>query len=295
MKTILVPTDFSRNARNAVRYALELSQALKTRLVLYHVYQVPMPVSEVPMVLLPDYEIERINLQRMKSLVRDVRKKAGPEVEVEGLVGNGTTVSRLNEYIEENLVDLVVMGTRGANTMLDRLIGTNTAALMKKASCPVLAIPAKARFKGFKEIIYASDHSNQEAVFSSFLLKLAKLYAADLVVLNVKKDHQTNVGNEIEVPIAIRNHYPYDRFHFVSVVDDSIEQGITDFVKRSKPQLLAVTIRQRGAIEDLFHRSVIKQLAYHLPVPLLTLPEEDLTERLARVELENENLSELIL
>jgi nucleotide-binding universal stress UspA family protein len=295
MKTILVPTDFSKNARNAIRFALELGRDLNARLLLFHVYQVSVPVSEVPLVLLPDYEIDRINQKKMKDLVRDVRKKAGETVEVEGKIGHGTTVARITDFVKTNKVDLVVMGTRGANSVLDRLLGTNTAALMKQAPCPVLAIPAHARYKGFREIIFASDHTTQKAVFSSFLLNLAQKFEAELVVLNVKKDHQGNVGNEIEVPVLIRANYPYDHYNFVSIVEDDPERGIEEFVRKSKPQLLAVTVRRRNFVKGFFHRSIINQLAYELPVPLLALPEETIAEKEKLDLQEPEKLADYIL
>ncbi|CAN5914485.1 universal stress protein [soil metagenome] len=295
MKTILVPTDFSRNARNAIRFALDLSRELNARLLLYHVYQVSVPVAEVPMVVLPDFEIDRINRKKMDALVRDIRKKADGAVEVDGLIGQGTTVIRIANFIKKENIDLVVMGTRGANSVLDRLLGTNTAALMKQASCPVLAVPANAKFQGFRQILYASDHSTQEAVFSSFLLDLARKSEAELVVLNVKKDHQSNVGNEIEVPVQIRANYPYDRYKFVSIVEDNPGRGIDGFVRKSKPQLIAVTVRKRALVESFFHRSIINHLAYNLPVPLLALPEEKIQEKDRLAEQEPESLADYIL
>lgn len=295
MKTILVPTDFSRYARNAIRYALDLSRELNARLLLYHVYQVSVPITEVPMVVLPDFEIDRLNHKKMDALVRDIRKKADGAVEVEGRIGHGTTVTRIASFIKEENIDLVVMGTRGANSVLDRLLGTNTAALMKQASCPVLAVPSNAKFKGFRQILYASDHSSQKAVFSSFLLDLARKFEVELVVLNVKKDHQSNVGNEIEVPVQIRAHYPYDHYKFVSIVEDNPGQGIEGFVRRSKPQLIAVTVRKRALVESFLHRSIIKQLAYNLPVPLLALPEETIQDKVAFAEQEPERLADYIL
>jgi nucleotide-binding universal stress UspA family protein len=279
MKTILVPTDYSVNARKAILFALELAKPLQARLLLFHAYQVPDIMPAVPRPRLPSHLIGPGERKRMQALVARVRRRAGENISIEGIVAFGSPVDTLTHFIKGNRVDLVVMGTRGANNLLDRLMGTTSAALMKLAACPVLAIPLHARFKGFKEIIYASDHSSLQAVFSSFLLDLAKTFAAELVVLNIKEGRFAANRMDKTVPEAIQRNYPYTRYQFLTVVSENPEKAIADFVSTSVPQLLAVTVRERGFWEGLFHQSVLKQLANHPQVPLLALPEEQVARK----------------
>ena len=48
MNTILVPVDFSPASRNASIYAAELAKLFNSRLLLFHAYMLPTPISEVP-------------------------------------------------------------------------------------------------------------------------------------------------------------------------------------------------------------------------------------------------------
>ena len=58
MKTIIVPTDFSPAALNATNYAADMALAIKANLLLFHVYQLPLSVSDTPIVLL---SVEEMN------------------------------------------------------------------------------------------------------------------------------------------------------------------------------------------------------------------------------------------
>src|SRR5579862_2255893 len=58
MKTILVPVDFSAVAQNAMWFAADMAQQLNASLLLLHVYQLPVTVSEVPLVMMSPEELK---------------------------------------------------------------------------------------------------------------------------------------------------------------------------------------------------------------------------------------------
>jgi nucleotide-binding universal stress UspA family protein len=292
MKTILIPTDYSSHSRNAIQFAIKMAEPLKARLVLFHAYHIPDPIPAVPVPVLPDYGIYQDERSRMKKIVQRLKKSAGDGVTVEGIVALGTPVDLALDIIEKERVDFVVMGTLGADNLLDRLIGTTTASLMKRSPCPVLAIPLGARFKGFKQIMYASDHTRLDAVFSSFLLEWAKRFGSELLVLNIQQDNASHFSLEMEVPEVIRHYYPYDKYHFLTEVNISPQKAIEQLIRKNRPQLLALTVRKRGFLERLFHHSVLRELAFQPPVPLLALPEELIIERAMTGEAEKRYLAQ---
>ena len=73
MLTVVVPTDFSKNANNAIRYAVQLSKKLKCRLVFFHGELLPLPVSaDVPVMSLS--VDKNFFLKKMKKQVTDIFK-----------------------------------------------------------------------------------------------------------------------------------------------------------------------------------------------------------------------------
>ena len=63
MKTILVPTDFSEEARNAAEYAVKLAKEVKAKVILFHTFQVPIPISEVPVMVISENEMLKKNFK----------------------------------------------------------------------------------------------------------------------------------------------------------------------------------------------------------------------------------------
>ena len=61
MKTILVPIDYSDNSFNALHYAVNIAEHFKAKVVLYHVFEVPVTTTEMPVIIMSPEELESIN------------------------------------------------------------------------------------------------------------------------------------------------------------------------------------------------------------------------------------------
>src|SRR5688572_19902745 len=112
MQTIVVPTDFSPEARNAGFYAAELAKIFSARLVLFHAYMLPTPVSEVPYVMITVDELQKENEILLKKEVDHLTQTYG--VETEGIVRIGIPSDEIRALSEDLAIDLVVMGMKGA-------------------------------------------------------------------------------------------------------------------------------------------------------------------------------------
>src|SRR5690606_17712216 len=79
MKTIIVPTDFSPTAINAMHYALRMAELINAGVVLLHVYQVPVSYnnSDIPLPLMDISELEKINEERLQEL-RELAERTFP-------------------------------------------------------------------------------------------------------------------------------------------------------------------------------------------------------------------------
>ncbi|MGV3539378.1 MAG: universal stress protein [Rufibacter sp.] len=275
MNTILVPTDFTNNADTALAFAIALLKKMKGRLLLIHSVEVsavgtPEGVAILPMAtgLVEDSE-EALEKQAQK-----IRLENAFQFEVETFCLFGSLVSQLNEIIRTQAVDLVVMGTGGANTLLRKTLGTNTASVIKAAHCPVLAIPAKATFQGFKKIAYAIDLNGEETVFLKQLFQFAAPFGSEVSFVNVKTDNQPSLPPDYPPLKEITKHYPANSFQLVQLPGKSVVKGLKAFVEDQQMNLLAVSIHDRGFWEQMFHKSVSKALALEAFIPLLALPEE---------------------
>lgn len=274
MKTILVPTDFSKIARNAIDYAVEIAKLTNAKLILFHVYHVPAVPSEMPIVI-PIDEIEKNSMDSLKKIEKNIHLKHGNKLVVEYQCRCGFPIDEINTFAEENKIDLIVMGMEGAGYLTEKLVGSITTSLIKKAKCPLLAIDKHVKFKSVKKIALACDYEEtQNKSILEPLKEFVQLFESHVYVLNVVRELETVAtiskaveGIKLEHSLEDLNH----SFHYTKSED--IVEGINDFVDEKKIDMVAMIPRMHTALQNLFHEPITKRMAFHTKVPLLALHE----------------------
>ena len=274
MKTILVPTDFSQNATNALNYAAALASQVRGKLIIAHIINLPITPLEGGIAIPTDAQLEEDYKQELNRLSRELRLENGFRFEVETICQYGYFLANLNELVKTKAVDIVVMGTRGATNFLNKLIGTNTSEFIKIAACPVLAIPAEATFKGFKHIAYASDFESDETVFLQQLFRIANPYDAEVAIINILNNKLLNIYSDNQIIRDITKHFPDNKYSIAQIQDKDVVAALREFAQENNADVLAVSIHDRSFLENLFHISISKELVCHATLPLLTLPEK---------------------
>jgi nucleotide-binding universal stress UspA family protein len=274
MKSILVPTDFSSCADNAIRYAIELARYTNAKLILFNVYQSQVVPAEVPVVL-PIEEIAADAMKALKVTVSNLQKKYNYKVRLECETAWGLPVEEIKLFAEKNKIDLIVMGAQGTGYIAERLIGSVTASLIRKAKCPVLSIDQHIKFKEIKKIVFACDYAetkNNEVLKP--LKKIFQLFKAHIYILNVGSEMESTpaitkavAGIKLDHSLEGFDH----SFHFVE--NDNITEGIDDFVEKNKADLVVMIPRVHTTLKDLFSEPNTKRMSFHSKVPLLTMHE----------------------
>jgi nucleotide-binding universal stress UspA family protein len=275
MKTIILPTDFSENAANALHYAAALAAHNKSKLLLVHA----IPVETITSIegnevaLPPDPRLEVYYLNKLVEDGKQIRKDTGYEFEMEAICVHGSLPDNLNRLVRSKQADLVVMGTKGAHKLIETLLGTNTLHFIRQAVCPVLVIPDKAPFREIKRIAYAADFEMEdESVYLRQLLRFADSFCPQLYIINIQSDEQLTVVPDLKVLRNIETQFPENPFCIAQIREDDVVTALEDFVSENKIDILAIGIQKRCLLEKLFHRSISRQLAFHFPGPLLALP-----------------------
>jgi universal stress protein A len=142
IRTILVPTDFSRHSEAALRYACGLAQRLGATLHLLHVLTEVMPVGPDPMlapVLPPEYyrESEAASAEALARLIDPTWPKP---VAVESSVRWGSAVDVIVDHAATHEVDLIVIATHGRTGLSHVLLGSVAEHIVREAPCPVLTV-----------------------------------------------------------------------------------------------------------------------------------------------------------
>lgn len=289
MKTILVPTDFSDNAANALDYAIGLAQHLQGRIILFHNSDIPLTYSGgnlfsagdmalgtdplLPAAALANPELEKIYQEKLEQLAAKVRRQTGGSLPFTTQYHWGSLTGNLNDIIRQEMVDLVVMGTKGAASFLDRLIGTTTASVIEEAHQAVLVIPSEARFKVPRQIAFAADLEGDEQIYLSQLLAFARPFGALITLVHVSREQPEEVARQQQQLAHLRRQFPQQPLPLVTLDEKQVAQGLGLFMQENQADLLALGVHERSFLEYIFNSSVTQELAYHTSIPLLALPE----------------------
>lgn len=275
MKTFLVPTDFSKNAFNALNYAASLANQINGKLIIVHVANfIIIPTRSGKLVnLTKKTDIHYyVKLNKIADKLR-LKKNIDCEVAVIDQYEHGSFQVSLNQFIKAKNVDLVIMGTKGATNFLDKMIGTNTAEFIKVTVCPVLVIPSNVHYSNIKHIAYASNFESDETIFHKQLFRFTESFPSRVSILDIKSSSYLNrEANEQSIQ-NITKELPNFNFTIVHINEVDVVTSIQTFVHDNQVDMLAVSIYKRDFFEDFFQSSVSKELVYHATLPLLALPE----------------------
>ncbi|KAA5539942.1 universal stress protein [Adhaeribacter rhizoryzae] len=273
MKTILVPTDFSKNATNALNYAAGLINQIGGELIMVHFIELPVTPLDGAMIVTPVAQLAEEYHQELTQQADTLAKQFSGNIKIKAQCRFGDLLTNLNILIKNYNIDLVVMGTKGASNVLYKLVGTNTADFIKIANCPVLAVPDKAQFTGINQIAYASDFESEESIFLQQLFAFAEPLQAEVAIINIIPERHLNIFSDNHVLREIKLQYADKKYSIAQIQEGDVLTGINEFVAETHPDVLAVSIHARSFLEDIFHKSISKSLFYQVQLPLLALPE----------------------
>jgi nucleotide-binding universal stress UspA family protein len=143
LKTILVPVDFSDATPSVIQYASELARAFGGKIVLLHVSE-PEPdfvgfeagPQAVRASVARDFRVEHQKLDDLKHSL------AGAGIETTALQIQGALAEKILLEAETQAAGMIVMGSHGHGAIYNLLVGSVTSGVLKKATCPVLVVPA---------------------------------------------------------------------------------------------------------------------------------------------------------
>ena len=161
IRTILFPTDFSEASQNAYLYAAQLASTLSAEIVLLHVYEYhPILSDSAPKELTQNLKQEKLDkaTQGLQDFQTACQKRLPVEVEVEAVLKSGIPEKVILNYVEEKKPDLIVMGTLGAASVHEHILGSVTAYVVQHSKVPVMAIPGEAPYKPIRTIQYANEY-----------------------------------------------------------------------------------------------------------------------------------------
>jgi nucleotide-binding universal stress UspA family protein len=275
MKTILVPTDFSATATNAVHYAYHLARHEGASLVLMHVFHMPYPSNDSAVPAVDFKQLEKSEQLRMEKFIKRIHKTEGDGVTVSGIVKPGLVSDEVKDYCKEHKVNLVVMGITGGGAMKELFIGSNALRLTESKDCDVLIVPQKAKFKEVSCISLATDLKEVDIEKISDTLKhYCKILKAKAEIIHVKNSFTLPDEKRVEKRKQLIKGLGTVKSSVVEPYDEDTSVAIERHIDLNKSGWVAVVHKEHGFFKGLFHKSLTKQLAFHIDIPVLSISQK---------------------
>lgn len=273
LQRILVATDYSTTANNALLYSLDLAEATSANVSILHACATPSAATAN----FPSGYYEAVSTEKDDKQAQDKMQQLkhdflyDPQVEYDTIIRSGPAVGVIQQVAEDEKVDLIVMGTRRAEGMKTWL-GSVTIDTVRESRIPVLVVPMGARYSTFQRIVLATTFTRVSDLNVLNLLKaFVQHFKAHLDVLHVHPSGQKYSSEQTHFREAF-DHYLSGLSHQIHTVDrEDISQGIQEFLNAHPTDMLVMLPQQRSFFEQLWHASQTKQMIFHTLIPLLTL------------------------
>lgn len=273
MKKILLPTDFSECARHAMKYAVNYFGEQKVQYILLNTFKEP-PTGAGMLVSITDmlHKDSKVGLAEEAHYLEDLIPYGSPDIVTISEYGDLSVV--IKEESKNRLVDHVFMGTKGSEGLDKFFSGSHAANVIRSTTCPLWIIPMDVNFENIHTIGFASDYDklkNKEALIP--LRQLVHESENELIIVNIQKDERDldmdQSGQRLQLAQIFEDipHFVYNGVHH------DVVEGINNFIYDYKVDLLTMVARKHGLFESIFRRSVSKDMAMLIDIPLLVLSE----------------------
>lgn len=275
MISILLPTDFSENSMNAIKYALEFFKYQKTEFYFMHAYQNDFYNHELLSRAVFDDILDNVrsnSQHQLETLLGKVKEMApNPRFRYHTISSYNTLVDEANLIADAKNIDLIVMGTKGKSDERHIIFGSQTFQVLKYVKCPVLAIPANYTNTQPKRILFPTNYlipyKRREL---KLLCDLAASYRSVIDVLYVSKNDKLSMRQE-DNQTFIKETVCKSEINFHIEHSKNISSSIQQYIKNHDVDMLVMVNTQHSFLEDMLFPSNIDKVSINLKIPLLAM------------------------
>ena len=279
MKNILIPTDFSENAWNALTYGISLHKKAKCTFYLVNVHPVTAHSGgEATMFVAPEILEESIlseNKEKMKELLHKIeRLPANTRHTFRTEVLYGFFTDHIKEETKTKNIDLIIMGTKGATGLKAVSMGSNTGNVITKVPCAVLAVPEDATYSRPKEVGFPTDYIlGYDTKVMENIKELVVLHKSVLRVLYVSSKDENLTRTQTNNQEFLKEYFSGAECSFHTLTGKKLDVAIQHFVESRDLDMIVMVAKNLNFLERVLFRPTVEKISYHTTVPFLVLHE----------------------
>lgn len=279
IKNILVPTDFSDTASSAFRFALWFADHHQAEIELLHTVIPYVEAMDAPSIAVNIIQQRLETAQEIMKTFTEVNLTAVTTAHMLDSVPNvrsnlkiGSPTNLISQVAKEEEVDLIIMGTQGEHSVIDRAFGSVTNNTIGETECPVLVIPEGYITESIDSVAYATNLSKSDPYQIWEAAKIFQCFNPILRVVHIDTDSRTEDDIEVkDLKAFFEGNPPALQLTFHEIEGDKLSEELEDLVENMEVDLLVMYKPKRSLFQSLFHKSRTKFMTLHTRVPLLVL------------------------
>ena len=278
MKRILIPTDFSLNAWNAIEYSLAFYNNMPVDIHLVHIVYSgsvsngdDLHTNGVSIIDNPGKTKEK-QLSQLQRKIDTLYPRCKANIDVR--IVHSLFVEGIKNTVRELDIDLIIMGTKGASGLKEVTIGSHTGAVITRVKCPVLVIPERAVYEKPENIVFPTDFNifYKQKVLDT-LFKVTDVHESTIKVLRVASDEYSLNEYQSKNREFLRDSLEGRSNSFHCIKNPKLEEGLQSFIDIMDVQIIAMVAKNLNFFQRLLFRPTVAKISYHTEIPFLVLHE----------------------
>lgn len=268
MMNILLPTDFSENARNAAVYALQLFREVPAHFHFLHI--IPFPAEQMGMAPVGMSMETQDKFGELVNWLQGIRQNKEHSFHVSYKVNY--FIEAIRQEVTEKNINLILMGTRGATNKRSTIIGKHTADVMMKVKCPALAVSENAVYKDHKEVLFPTDYKiHYSPKMLETLLNLTHLSKASVNILELFNSDTEPSEEQLANKIFLQNSLSPGIPKFQTYYSLKQKNNNLVFTSNENVDMIVMAAKNLNLCQKLLRNHSDTQIPFIKQLPLLVL------------------------
>jgi nucleotide-binding universal stress UspA family protein len=272
MKKILIPTDFSKYANEAIEVGAQIAKNTNSEIVLIHMLELPTHLNDAISNAKSIPEIMLFKRKADETLKNIKNHPSLTGIKVTEVVRLDSVTKGIQNYIKQNNdFDLIIMGSNGSTGINEIFIGSNTEKVVRQSEIPVLVIKNETKSFNATNIIFASDFSEEIKKPFKKVIEFAKLFGSKLnLVMICTPNSFKSTSTAHKIVTEFISEFDMPEYSFEIYNESNIEKGIINYSNEKNGDIIAFCTHGRTALNHFFTGSISEDLVNHAPKPVLT-------------------------
>jgi nucleotide-binding universal stress UspA family protein len=275
MKKILLPCDFSRAAEEAFQFAVKIAERNESEIHLLYVIDTSLANNRVAE-LAPLATFNGIFMQKLEAQLEEKLDVLKTKYKAEDMIISlsielGILSQKIEQYIKEAAIDVVVMGTNGASGLKEMFVGSNTEKIVRRAKVPVVAVPLGSSTETISNIVFPVDPAEDPSNYLKELLFIQNLFNARLQLLWVNTPNIFKSDTEaLDDLREFAEEYRLRDFKLNVRNDHTEQEGILKFAAGINDALIFMPTHGRAGLAHWLTGSITENVVNHVECPVWT-------------------------